>query len=346
MFKWFVVRRILRGLVVFSVIMLILSALFNTVNEKTAYSQIEEQIRAEVMALRDITGDELESFRRQRRQDLLSLYRLDRPLHERILSQAWRSITFNFGKAANLRAASGSSEVKAILAERIPRSFLLFTTASFLQLLIGVSLGLVKAQKAGGGLDKFTSLLTMAVYGMPSWWLAMLLIMLLVYTLPLFPSGGVQSVPPPEGFMLVINTLWHLALPLLTLLLIGVWSSAYLVRNIVLCIFHEDYIMALRARGIGERSVLYKHTLRSAAPPITTMVVLSLLVSIGGAIIFEGIFSWPGLGMLYWIAVQQNDIPVLMGNLTLTTALYQLGLVLLDISYGFLDPRIKVGGKM
>ncbi len=77
-----------------------------------------------------------------------------------------------------------------------------------------------------------------------------------------------------------------------------------------------------------------------------TITLLGLLGSIAGSIIFEGIFSWTGLGNLYWIAVQQNDIPVLMGNLAITTALYQLGLVILDISYGFLDPRIKVGGKL
>jgi peptide/nickel transport system permease protein len=117
------------------------------------------------------------------------------------------------------------------------------------------------------------------------------------------------------------------------------------VRNIVLGILQEDYIMAARARGIPENSVLFGHTLRTAAPPLITMSLLSLLGSISGSIIFEGIFSWPGLGNLYWIAVQQNDIPVLMGDLAITIGLYQAGLVILDLTYGFLDPRIKVGGK-
>lgn len=103
--------------------------------------------------------------------------------------------------------------------------------------------------------------------------------------------------------------------------------------------------MAARARGIPERRVLFGHTLRTAAPPIMTMSMLSLLASISGSILFEAIFSWPGLGNLYWIAVQQNDIPVLMGDLAVTTGVYQAGLVILDLSYGFLDPRIKVGGK-
>ena len=152
--------------------------------------------------------------------------------------------------------------------------------------------------------------------------------------------------PTPDGIMYFIDMLWHMSLPLITLVLIGFWGISFVVRNIVLNTLQEDYIMAARARGLTEKSILFGHTLRSAAPPIVTITLLGLLGSIAGSIIFEGIFSWTGLGNLYWIAVQQNDIPVLMGNLAITTALYQLGLVILDISYGFLDPRIKVGGKL
>lgn len=154
-----------------------------------------------------------------------------------------------------------------------------------------------------------------------------------------------HSIPPPQGIMYFLDLLWHMTLPLLTLLVIGFWGVSYIVRNIVLSILQEDYIMAARARGIPENKVLFGHTLRTAAPPLITMSVLQLLSSIGGAIIFEGIFSWPGLGNLYWIAVQQNDIPVLMGDLAVTVGLYQIGLILLDLTYGFMDPRIKVGGK-
>ena len=86
-------------------------------------------------------------------------------------------------------------------------------------------------------------------------------------------------------------------------------------------------------------------SVHQAAPPIVTMALLSLVFAVGGAIIFEGIFSWPGMGNLYWVAVQQNDMPVLMGNLAVTTGLYLIALVALDLIYGFLDPRIKVSGK-
>ncbi|HOW99781.1 MAG TPA: ABC transporter permease, partial [Deltaproteobacteria bacterium] len=180
---------------------------------------------------------------------------------------------------------------------------------------------------------------------MPTWWLAMMLILFFVYGLKWFPSGGVNSVPTPEGFMFILDRLWHMTLPVLTLILLGFWGLAFVVRNIVLSILQEDYIMSARARGIPENKVLFGHTMRTAAPPLVTIALLSLLSSISGAIIFEGIFSWPGLGNLYWVAVQQNDIPVLMGDLAMSTGLYQAGLVILDLIYGFLDPRIKVGGK-
>jgi peptide/nickel transport system permease protein len=145
--------------------------------------------------------------------------------------------------------------------------------------------------------------------------------------------------------MYFIDMIWHITLPLFTLLILGFWGTAFITRNIVLGILQEDYIMAARARGIPEAKVLFGHTLRTAAPPLMTIAVLGLLGSIGGAIVFEGIFSWPGIGNLYWIAVQQNDVPVLMSSLAITIGLYQMGLILLDLVYGFLDPRIKVGGK-
>jgi peptide/nickel transport system permease protein len=211
---------------------------------------------------------------------------------------------------------------------------------------IGIWLGLKKAQKAGGLLDKSTSVGTMVVFGMPSWWLGMILIMFFAYTLKVFPSGGLHATPPPEGIAFFLDALYHLALPVMTLVVIGFWGRAFLTRNIVLGVLQDDYIMAARARGIPERKVLYGHTMRTSAPPIVTMSLLALLASVSGNIVFEGIFNWPGMGNLFWFALQQNDVPVLMGNLAITTGLYICGLVLLDLVYGLLDPRIKVGGRI
>ncbi len=103
--------------------------------------------------------------------------------------------------------------------------------------------------------------------------------------------------------------------------------------------------MSARARGIPEKKILYSHTLRTALPPVFTMSFMGILSTfLGGAIIFEGIFNYQGIGLLYWEAIGKMDIPVLMGDLTLTTFISLGGFVFLDLIYGFLDPRIKVGG--
>ncbi len=347
MYKWFVVKRILRGALIYATVMVVLAVLFNTVREQTLYSQIEEQIRQETMNMQNVTGEQMLQYRDNRRDELYRQNWLDRSYIERVTYQAWSAVTFNFGKATNMRSSQGDTKVTAILGEAIPKTALLFTTVMVLQLIVGILLGLKKAQKPGGKLDKSTTIMTLVVTGMPSWWVAMIIIMVFVYGLGWFPSGGVTTVPPPEGGLAAfLDVLWHMVLPVGTLLFIGFWGTSFTIRNIVLGTLQEDFITAARARGIPERNVLYKHTLRTAAPPIVTMALLSILVSmVGGSIIFEGIFSWPGLGKLYWVATQQNDIPVLMGSLALSTAIYQMGLIILDLIYGFLDPRVKVGGK-
>ncbi len=347
MYGRYVVKRILYAIITYAVIIFIFSALFNTFMETTIRSQIGEAIQSEFLG-RDISGysvEELNKLKELRMEELYNRYHLYDPLPLRIFWRAYDTLTFNLGKSTNITSSSGERDVRIIVGEAIPKTALLFTMASLINVLIGVFLGIKKAQKPGKLLDQATSISTMVVYGMPSWWLAMLLIMFFVYKINVFPSGGILSTPPPEGLKYYLDILYHMALPVLTLVILRSWGGAYLIRNIVLGTLQEDYIMSARARGITENRVLYGHTLRSAAPPIVTMSITSLLISFGGAIIFEGIFSWPGMGNLFWIALQQNDVPVLMGNLAITTLLYMSGLVLLDLIYGFLDPRIKVGGK-
>ncbi len=346
MYWKYCLRRIVQGGFIYIVIIFIFSALFNTTMEKTVRVRIEEELRADLMAMKSsMKPEEIKAYLEERRTFKYHLYHLDKPRWNRTVWRAIDTLTLDLGKATLIKSASGEEDVWSIIAEALPRTMLLFTTAVILDILLGLWIGLKKAQKAGGLLDKASSLITMAVYGMPVWWLGMLIIMLFAYVLRLFPSGGMHSTPPPTGIAYYLDVLYHLTLPVLTLVLIGFWGRAFLIRNIVLGILQEDYIMAARARGISEPKVLYGHVMRTASPPITTMAVLSLLASIGGNLVIEGIFSWPGLGNLYWIAIEQNDIPVLMGCLSVTTALYILGLVGLDLVYGFLDPRIMVGGK-
>lgn len=347
MYWKYAVRRVLYGIAMYAFLVLLFAMIFNAQMEKTQQSQIREQLNAERLSLMQKVKsvDELKSLMDAREQQLRGKYHLDQPVVSRIVNATLDTLFFRFGDSTIIRSQGGERDVWTIVSEKIPRTALLFTVAVILDIVFGILLGLRNARKAGGVTDRATSIVTMVVYGLPTWWLAMILIMFFAFKLPIFPSGGLHSVPPPSGIGYTLDLLYHLALPVLTLVVLGFWGRAYLTRNIVVGTLQEDFIMSAKARGLTERRILLGHTLRTAAPPLMTMSLLSLLGSFGGALIFEGIFSWPGMGNLYWIAIQQNDIPVLMANLAITTGLYVAGLVVLDLVYGFLDPRIKVSGK-
>lgn len=349
----YALRRIIWAICIYFVICFMYSAIVNTQMERTLKSQIKEQVdqmmQMEMMDSKTkITLEERFALQELKIQMLYEKYHLDEPLINRVFWRGWRTFTLDFGKATHMKSmATGSEMVIDILVEVIPRTLILFLTASIINLIIIVLLGIKKTQKPGKILDNITSFIAMARSGLPMWWLALILIMLFAYVIPIFPSGGLHSTPPPEGaWENFVDLLYHLALPLFTLVIVGFWGGAYVVRNLVLGTMQEDFIMSARARGLSERTVLYGHGLRSAAPPIATIVIMGIISSLGGALIFEGIFNWPGMGRVYWQALGSNDLPVLMGNLALTTILWLSGLVFLDLIYGLLDPRIKAGGKL
>lgn len=345
MYRKFVLKRIAYGVLMYIVMIFVFSSLFNNIADKTMRAQIDEEVAQAATRLKNLNENQLKSTIESMRQNKILQYHLNEPLPSRIFWRSIRTLGFDYGNSTTIKASNGDRLVISIILEALPRTIVLFSTEVVLVTILGVMLGLAAARKPNGPFDRANSMITMITNGLPAWWLAMLAIMALAYAVPIFPPGGVHSNPTPPGFAGFLDYLWHLALPLLTLVLLGVWGTAYLVRNIVLSNLQEDYVMAARARGIPERKVLFGHTLRTSMPAIMTMAILGLFSSIAGNIIVEGIFGWPGIGNLYFIAVQQNDVPVLMATLSIETLLNMLGFVLLDIVYGFLDPRIKVGGR-
>lgn len=345
MYRKFLAKRAAYGILMYVAMVFVYSALFNSVADKTMRSLIDEQLTQEMTRLRGLNEEQRANILESRRQQRYEQYHLNDPLPSRIFFRAMRTLVFDYGNSTVMKSTTGSRSVIEIILEALPRTILLFTTQVVIVTVLGVILGLYSARKPGGLLDRSISVVTMITNGLPAFWLSMIAIMAFAYALPIFPAGGMRSNPPPAGFAGTIDLLWHLALPLLTLVLLGVWGTAYLTRNIVLSNLQEDFIMASRARGVPERSVLFGHTLRTSMPAIMTLAVLGLFGSIGGNIIVEGIFGWPGLGNLYFIAVQTNDVPVLMGTLSIETLVNMLGFVILDVVYGLLDPRVKVGGK-
>jgi peptide/nickel transport system permease protein len=269
-------------------------------------------------------------------------YHLDESWGSRVLWRTLDTMAFRFGRSTGLKSAAGERDVDAIVLEALPNTLFLFATEAVLVLALGGFLGLRAARRPGGVLDRIASVLPMVLNGFPAWWIGMLALMLFSYAIPLFPSGGVHVNPAPGGWAGILDYLWHMILPLLTVVGLNLWNSAWLIRNLLADAYSADFVSFARARGLPEWKV-GTHVIAVVKPAIATMAVLGLLQSLSGNILVEGIFNWPGLGSLYFAAVQQSDVPVLMAILSLQTALNLAGLVLLDLSYGWMDPRIRIG---
>ncbi len=345
MYKY-AIKRIIAGILMYAVLIFTYSIIFNTVTDRTIRAQIDEKIRAEKTAiLKENRKIDIDKYITEKKDYYYKINNLDKPIITRIIIRTYKTLIFEFGESTVMTSKKGSRNVRDIIFDVLPNTVILFTTAQIFIIIIAIVLGMKKAKKAGGKLDKSTTFITMLLFGIPTWWIGMMAIMYFAYIIKIFPSGGMISVPPKEGMAYIVDFLHHLTLPVFILVIVGFWGGAFIIRNIVLSTLQEDFVTSARARGISEKNVLYRHTLRASAPPIVTMMVMSILGSLGGSLTFETIFNWPGMGNLYLIANQQNDIPVLMGNLALTTGIYITGIIVLDLIYGLLDPRIKVGEK-
>jgi len=281
---------------------------------------------------------------------MMEALKIGRPWYERIGPILYKIIQFDFGYSWVLQSDWGTRKVSDIILSRVPRTILLFGTATIITILIGVYLGLKAAIKPGSFLDKFITVTGLIGWSFASWWVGMLMIYVFSFLLSrsvgfmVFPPGHMNSVPiPKDPIAYALDVAWHMVLPVTSMVLVAYGGWALITRNLVIGIMTEDYVMTARAKGLPERKILYGHVLRNAAPPIITMVVLALAGTFGGAIITEAVFSWPGMGQLYWNAVMNMDVPIIMGLLYISTILLVAAILIADILYGIFDPRVKVG---
>jgi peptide/nickel transport system permease protein len=217
---------------------------------------------------------------------------------------------------------------------------LLFTTATILVTIIGIFLGAYVAGKEGSWWDKFNSLIAIFSNSFPSWWVAMIMILVFAFTLQIFPARATPLSSPsdPNYFF---DLVYHMTLPLITLVIVSFGSWAYIVRYFLINILNEDFIYAKRTMGISRRKILYSHALRNAGPPVATAVGLGLASSFGGSIITEAVFDWPGMGKLFYDAIGLLDIPIIIGLTYVGTLIFLVTIFITDIAYSLLDPRVK-----
>ena len=267
---------------------------------------------------------------------------LDSPWYspQRVGLTMYKILILDFGHATFLTSDAGSSDVKDILSEKLPRTILLFTTATIIISVIGVFLGALSGSKVGSAVDRITSTFAVISSSFPVWWVGMLMIFLFAFVYQIFPARATPTIPPTDpGY--IIALLYHMTLPVITIVLIGFGAWAYLVRNFMIGIMQEDFIAAKKTMGINQRKIVYGHAIKNAAPPILTVLALSLSGSLGGAIITEAVFDWPGMGRLYFEAITVMDLPVIIGATYVLTVFFLLSILVADLLYGYFDPRVK-----
>ncbi|HOZ72517.1 MAG TPA: ABC transporter permease [Spirochaetales bacterium] len=342
----FIVKRAIRTLGAFAASMLCLSAVVNASFEATVRSQIDEAAMGAVMASGSSSPEAILALRAEIRAGLERSYGLDAPSWLRVVRQTGRILRLDLGEARFDRTAypENSREVCRIILERLPHTLALFTLSTTISIVVGIALGTAMARKPGGRLDRASSLTAMILYGAPSWWIGLFMILLLGYTFPVFKVGALHSPEVAPGRLAwALDYLAYLALPLITLVLIKLFSFAYLTRAMVILPLHEDYVFAARGRGLPEGRVVSRHGLRVAAPGLTTMAAQTFAQSIVGDILVEKIMMRPGLGLTLFSAISSNDTALFTGVLAMVTAVYCLSFLFLDIAYAWLDPRIAYG---
>ncbi len=286
--------------------------------------------------------EEFEKFVQEQIDQRVKALGLDEPWYspQRIGITMYKILTLDFGNATFLTSDSGSSDVKDIIMEKLPKTILLFTTATIIISIIGILLGTLSGSKVGSKIDRITSSFAVISSSFPVWWIGMLMIFLFAFVYQIFPARATPSISPTDpGYFLAL--LYHMTLPLITIVLIGFCAWAYLVRNFIVGIMQEDFIAAKKTMGVSRKKILYRHALKNAAPPIVTILALSLSGSLGGAIITEAVFDWPGMGRLYFEAISVMDMPVIIGATYVLTVFFLVSIFVADLLYGYFDPRVR-----
>lgn len=281
------------------------------------------------------------AYTRQIIEQTRKLYGLDKPLPIQYLLWVKRVMTFDFGTSYK-----DHRPVLEKIAERLPVTLQINIISIFLVYLIAIPFGIYSATHPESFWDRLLTLGFFFLYSLPSFWVAVLLIMFLGGGdfWDLFPVYGVSSIGAETWpwWSRLPDRLWHLVLPVACLTYGGLAYLSRLARAELLEVIREDYVRTARSKGLSERVVILKHALRNGLLPIVTLLAFLLPAMFGGSVIIESIFSIPGMGQLGFEAVLSRDYPVIMAITTISALLTLIGLLLSDILYALLDPRIKL----
>jgi peptide/nickel transport system permease protein len=227
-----------------------------------------------------------------------------------------------------------------MMTDRLWPTVLLVGLGTTLAGLFGVLIGIKGGWKRGSRFDTTSQTGSLVLYAMPEGWLGMLLLLLFSGFLGWFPAGGLET-GGLTGTSRFVDVLDHLFLPLLTLTLGYIGQFAIVMRSSMIDTTHEDYVQSARAKGVPDRLVRRRHVVPNAFLPTFTLIFLSFGFVLGGAVVIETVFSWPGLGLLTYDAIKSLDYPVIQGVFLVASVAVVVANLVADMTYGYLDPRIR-----
>lgn len=248
---------------------------------------------------------------------------LDRPLPLQYLSYLGGLVRGDLGRSYVQKA-----EVSRLIASRLAPTLQLALAGILFELLFGLPTGILAALKRGRATDQVLMALAFVGVSAPQFVVGLLLIYAFGYLLPVFPLGGYGS-------------LRHIVLPAIAVGLAGGGWYARVARAAMVEVLRQDYVRTARAKGVLPSRVVFKHVLRNAVLPVVALVGLDIGVFMGGVVVVESVFGWPGIGQLIWQAIQLVDIPVILGGVLVTALFVVVGNLIADLAYPFLDPRIQ-----
>jgi peptide/nickel transport system permease protein len=260
---------------------------------------------------------------------------LDLPMAQQYVVYMKNVVTGNLGES--LRTGL---PVRDLIGSRMWPTVLLVGLGTILASWLGVLIGIRGGWRRGSRFDTTSQYSSLVLYAMPEGWLGMLLLLVFSGWLHWFPAGGYASADE-TGVAHLVDLLDHLFLPLLTLTLGYIGGYAIVMRSSMIDTINEDFVHTARAKGVPERLVRSKHVVPNAFLPSFTLIILSFGFVLGGAIVIEAVYSWPGLGLLTYQAIQTLDFPVIQAVFLIASAAVIVANLIADITYGYLDPRIK-----
>jgi len=232
-----------------------------------------------------------------------------------------------------------------VILDRVPQTVLLIVIALVIAVVLGTMLGAIAGWRTGTRFDAIILTISLGMYSIPTFILGIILMMIFAFALGLFPIGGMTTIGSSyTGWAYFKDVAWHMVLPCGAIVIWYIGEYVILTRSAMQDVLGQDYITSARAKGITESAILRRHALRNAILPVVTITGINLAFAVAGVIEAETVFRWPGIGRLLYDSVMSRDYPVLQGLFLIFAVAIVLANLVVDLIYGYIDPRIKVGG--